>query len=698
MSESVFISAVQRTTAGQLDLGGLITMASDLTQSGHQALAQQIYKIWCQFNVGHPQLYVAHFNRAALHLEAGDLAGAREALDEAIALNPEFLPAYINLGGVLERSGDPDGALEKWRSVVTRLSQITGTAIGYDMAALKQIGRVLAEHQRLEAAEQALQQCLALNPNQYDVLGQMLALRMGQCKWPVATPWDGITRKGLVAGIHPLSMGVYTDDPMLQLAAASRYNVEMVDTLQEAQLASDRRNAPIDTSGRRLRVGYVSSDLRDHAVGYLMAELFEVHDKSKIEVFAYYCGPPSSDGLNARIRASVEHWADIRGLTDDAAAAKIAADGIDILVDVNGHTRDAKTAVFSRHPAPIQVNWLGYPGTMGGPHHHYIIADPWIIPPASEVYYSEKVVRLPCYQPNDRKRAVAAERPTRAEAGLPDHAVVFCCFNGPQKISRFTFDRWMEILKRVEGSVLWLLHSAEETHERLRSYAEQAGVARDRLIFAPKQHNATHLARYPLADLFLDTAPYGAHTTASDALWMGVPVLTLPGRSFASRVCGSLVTAAGLGDLVATSPRDYVERAVALGSDPVQIAALKARLEANRMTCDLFNMDKLVTSLEALYAEMAVDAQQGRSPRPDLTNLDAYFAIGTDLDHEGQEMLAVEAYPEIYRTRLAKRHLLRPLPADGRFWGEAEIAAAEALVGGATAAVTPLPRRRAAGD
>ena len=698
MSEAVFISAVQRITAGQLDLGGVITVATELLQTGHSTLAQQVYRVWIQFNADHPQVYVAQFNRAGLHLDGGDIEGARDALSQALAVNPEFLPAYINLGGVLERSGDLDGAVDQWRTVINKLAAVTGPAIGYAVAALKQIGRVLADHQKLEPAEVALQQCLTLNPRQYDVLGQVLALRMGQCKWPISAPWEGSDRKSLVSGIHPLSMGVYTDDPMLQLAAASRYNSELVDLSPEADLSCDRRHAPIDLSARRLKVGYVSSDLRDHAVGYLMAELFEVHDRSKIEVFAYYCGPPSSDGLNARIRAAVEHWTDIRGMTDAAAAAKIAADGIDILVDVNGHTRDAKTGLFSRRPAPIQVNWLGYPGTMGGPHHQYIIADPWIIPPDHEIYYSEGVRRLPCYQPNDRKRAVAPERPTRAEAGLPDHAVVFCCFNGPQKISRFTFGRWMEILKRVEGSVLWLLHSAEETHERLRGYAEQAGVARDRLIFAPKQHNAMHLARYPLADLFLDTAPYGAHTTASDSLWMGVPVLTLPGRSFASRVCGSLVTAAGLGDLVATSPQDYVERAVALGSDPARIAALKTRLEANRMTCDLFNMDKLVTSLEALYADMVVEAQQGRLPRPDLTNLDAYFSIGTDLDHEGEEMLAVEDYPALYKTRLARRHLLRSLPADGRFWTEADIAAADALVGGATAAVTPMPRKRAAGD
>ncbi len=697
MSEAAFISAVQKITSAQLDLGGVITAAGEQLQAGQPTLAQQLYRIWLQFNPDHPQAYVAHFNRAGLHMDAGDLAGANEALSAAVALNPDFPPAYINLGGVLERSGDPEGAIGKWREVLTRQAQVTGPAIGYSVAALKQIGRVLADHQQLEPAEAALQQSLSLNPRQYDVLGQYLALRMGQCKWPVTVPWEGMDRKALVSGVHPLSMGVYTDDPMLQLAAASNYRREMIDTRPEAQIASDRRFAPIDLTGRRLRVGYVSSDLRDHAVGYLMAELFEVHDREKIEVFAYYCGPAARDGLNARIKGAVEHWTDIRALSDEAAAAAIAADGIDILVDVNGHTRDAKSGVFSRHPAPIQVNWLGYPGTMGGPHHHYIVADPLIIPQGFEIYYSEKVVRLPCYQPNDRKRAVDAERPTRADAGLPDDAFVFCCFNGPQKISRFTFARWMEILSRTPNSVLWLLHSSEDVHARLRGYAEQAGIAPERLIFAPKQHNAQHLARYPLADLFLDTSPYGAHTTASDALWMGVPVLTLPGRSFASRVCASLVTAAGLGELVATSAPDYVDRAVALAHAPAEVEALKARLAAGRDTCDLFNTDKLVTQLEGLYAGMVADYHEGRLPRPDLTNLEAYFAVGADLDHEGQEMLLRQDYEQLYKDRLALRHLLQPLPADTRLWTEADIARAEGLVGGG-AAVTPFPRKRAAGD
>ena len=343
---------------------------------------------------------------------------------------------------------------------------------------------------------------------------------------------------------------------------------------------------------------------------------------------------------------------------------------------MNGHTRDARTGVFARRPAPILVNWLGYPGTMGTPYHHYIVADDWIIPAGSEKFYSEKVVRLPCYQPNDRKREVAST-PTRQEAGLPDGVFVYCCFNGAHKISRFTFERWLDVLKRVPDSVLWLLDSSAETKTRLVAYAEKHGVAASRLIFAPKLKNANHLARYPLADLFLDTAPYGAHTTASDALWMGVPVLTLSGRSFASRVCGSLVRAAGLPDLVFSDPLDFVERAVALGRNRKAVQTYKDKLKAGRDRCTLFDTKMLVERLEDLYRGMCNDYRKGNLPRPELGNLENYLEAGIEHDHEAQELLAMADYEGFYKAKLARRHLSRPMKADSRLWSDADIAAAE---------------------
>jgi predicted O-linked N-acetylglucosamine transferase (SPINDLY family) len=568
MSEDVFQTASRKAGARDFSLSALVSTAATLVSAGRISEARQLYDIWIDAHGEDPQLYIALYNASTLCTQDNDSANAEAMLRRVIALNPDFLPAHINLGGILERAGTFDLAIAQWREAATRSNPVTGNSVLYVTTALKQIARVLCEHRQGEAGEQALRLGLDIDPHQRDAIEQFVSLRLAQCRWPVSEPLERLDGKSIIRSIHPLSMAAYTDDPLFQLGAAWNYSkTQSFD--RPDKLSSDRRHAPIDLGSRRLRVGYVSSDLRDHAIGYLMAELFEIHDRSRVEIFAYYCGPESSSGLHARISKAVEHWSPIRGMSDDDAAAKIAADGIDILVDVNGHTRDARTGVFARRPAPIQVNWLGYPGTMGTPYHHYIIADEAIIPPEAELYYSEKVLRLSCYQPNDRKRIVAEKTLSRSEAGLPEDAFVYCCFNATHKITRFMFQRWLEILRRVPGGVLWLLEGSDETKKRLRDFAQANGVAGDRIIFAPRAGSPDHLARYRLADVFLDTSPYGAHTTGSDALWMGVPVITAPGLCFASRVCGSLVRAAGLPDLVCTSMSDYVERAVALAGNPV---------------------------------------------------------------------------------------------------------------------------------
>ena len=669
MADVDTLDLLNKLTAEGFSLGDLIALTAGL--SDRPALTDQAYKVWIRFNPEHPQLCVAHFNRAVLQAALGDNAGAAASLEAAIALNADFLPAYVNLGGIQERAGLHELAIATWEVGANRPAIVSGASASYAFTCLKQIARLLSDMHQPARAEMALQRAADLDPHAMDVIGQLVAVRMSQCKWPPLQPNDRLTRETLLTGVNPLSVAAYTDDPLLQLAAANRF-IEREARAAPDQIRADRRDAPIDLTGRRPRIGYISSDLRDHAVGYLMAELFEVHDKEKVEVFAYYCGPESSDGLNTRIRAAVEHFIDIRPMSDDEAAQRIAEDGIDILVDVNGHTRDSRTAVFTRRPAPIQVNWLGYPGTMGSDYHHYIVADPWIIPPEMERYYSEAVRRIPCYQPNDRRRKVEDTHPTRTEAGLPEDGFVFCCFNGTQKITPHVFDRWMEILKRTPGSVLWLLDSNPETNARLRDAAEARGVDRTRLVFAPKMQNAHHLARYRLADLFLDTTPYGAHTTASDALWMAVPVLTWSGRCFASRVCGSLVRSAGLPELVVDSAEAYVEKAVEIGSDREKAKALRATLEANRDSCVLFDMDLLTSKLEALYDEMIAEYQAGQRPRPDLTNLPTYLEIGLALDRDDREMQAEPDLDALYRAELSRRHQVKAIPADTRLWEGAE--------------------------
>lgn len=626
---------------------------------------RQLYEAWLQHNEDDPLLYAVLFNYAVAMTDAGDLAAARAGFERAIALKPDFMPPYINLGRIYERLGGPDFALRQWGEVVRALGDVNAGAILNKVTALNQMARVLEGRDQDETAESLLRQSIELDRDQNEALQHYLALRQRQCKWPVIVPWEKQTRKLLTSALSPLSAAVHTDDPMLQLGVAWRYNKLEVPVAGQ-HIVQDHWAAR--EQGGRLRIGYLSSDLRGHAIGYLMAELFELHDKGGFEIFAYYCGPDMPDALQARIRGAVDHWVPLQDMDDAAAARRIADDGIQILVDVNGYTKDARTKAVALRPAPVIVNWLGFPGSMASPYHHYIIADPWIVPPESEIYYSETVRRLPCYQPNDRRRAVSPTSPTRAEAGLPEEAMVYCCFNGAHKISRFTFERWLTILGRVPGSVLWLLSSTEPTMQRLRDFAQSRGIAPERLIFAPKKANPDHLARYPLADLFLDTGPYGAHTTASDALWMGVPLLTMSGRSFASRVCGSLVRAAGLPDLDCASPSEFVDRAVAMGRDRSIAQGYRERLTAGRDSSVLFDTPLLARSLEALYRDMWEDFKGGRLPVPDLANLETYLEIGAQIDHEAEEVQAIKDYKGWWRDKLAAYHALRPIPTDKRLW------------------------------
>ena len=668
MPISAFLESVKQLAEGCLDAFKLVGAAEPLIQAGHHDLAAQLYRLWIGSHPADPVLPAMYYNLSLSLSAVGEHAAACQALEQALAINPDFHPARLNLGIFLAYGNAKDQALEQWTGLVERLKDVNSANLTYKKAALRHQAVCLEEVHRPAEAEAALLQSLELDRQQTDVLQTWFALRQDQCKWPVACPPAGLGGNVLLQCLHPLSVAAYTDDPLLQLAAS--WNLTRGLTPAEPRtVPSWGRGAD---SGARRRIGYLSSDLRAHAVGYLLPEVFERHDREAFQVFAYYCGPASSDPFQPRLKNAIEHWVDISGMDNVAAAERIRGDGIDILVDLNGHTRSARTELLSLRPAPVIVNWLGYPGSMGTAYHHYIVADDWIIQPDHEIYYSESVLRLPCYQPNDRTRVAAHIPQNRADFGLPETGVVYCCFNSPHKITRFTFERWMRILREVPDSVLWLYEVVSETSERLRAAAARKGVAPERLVFAPKVPNPVHLARYRMADLFLDTAPYGAHTTASDALWMGVPILTVSGHSFASRVCGSLVRAAGLPDLVCASAEEYVERAVALGRDLGQFGQLKQRLESQRDNCVLFDMDRLVRSLENLYRQMWGNFLANRLPVPDLRNLDVYLELGSELDRDETEILAWPHYDDWYREMLARRHQSRPFIADTRLWGSGD--------------------------
>ena len=674
MSGLNFDSLVAALAERPVSITELIDQASRLQAAGEIDKAILLYRLWDKCNPNDPFRYVAGFNLGTMLSARGDLAAAKTIYEQTIANSPDFYPAYINLGNVLERLGDANAAVSQWNIIVQRLATLTGPAVEHKKTAYKQIGRVLETNHQHIACEGVLKQGLTLDSKQNDVAQHYLSQRMILNKWPVVEPWEGVPRMDLMKGFSPLSSGAYSDDPLFQLGGAWAYNRGIGDPSANGEYLWQK---VARKPSKRLRIGYLSSDLREHAIGFLMSELFELHDRDKVEVFAYYCGIKTDDPTKRRINAAVEHWVDINDLGDQAAAERIAADNIDILIDVNGYTRDARTKVLSYRPAPVIVNWLGYPGSMASPYHQYIIADEWIIPKDYELYYTEKVARLPCYQPTDRKRVIATERPSRKDVGLPEDAVVFCCFNGGHKLRKLTFDRWMRILANVPDSVLWLLGSSEVVHETLKAAATASGISPDRIIFAAKQPNPKHLARYPLADLFLDTFPYGAHTTASDALWMGVPVMTFSGRGFASRVCASLVRAVGMPEMVCESPEDYVDKVIALGKDRAALKRCREKLARIRDSSVLFDMNGLVQSLEGIYRQMWQDFEKGAIPVPDLANLDLYHELSCEENHEAQEMLAKDDFNGFYQAKIATRHKFRPVPEDRRLWTAKAIKATE---------------------
>ncbi len=664
--QGIYSEAFQRAQARDLSILELINVAEQMKAVDVQAVVG-LYDQFIAHNSDNPLLYAVLFNLGVILTDTDHLERAREVLEHAITLNPDFYPAYINLGRVYERLGNTQQAVLKWDAITGRLAQVTGAAVGHKTMALNQMARVLEASQQDEATEHVLKLSLELDPHQREPAQHLIAARQRQCAWPTIQPFERVNRDQLLKGISPLSINAYTDDPMYQLALSWHYNLGDVG-VPVAELITNHWAAKHGSS-ERLRIGYLSSDLREHAIGHLMYELLGLHDRSKVEVYSYYCGiKATNDPIHQHYIEQSDSFVDITEMDDVTAARRIADDGIQILIDVNGYTRDGRIKLLALRPAPIIVNWLGFPGSLGSPYHHYIIADDWIIPADNEKYYSEKIERIDCYQPNNRKRIVADHRPTRTEAGLPEDAFVFCCFNGTHKITKFTFERWLEILKRVPDSVLWLLSGAELSHGNLKTYAEAHGVDPERIIFAPKLANPHHLARYPLADLFLDTTPYGAHTTCSDAMWMGVPVLTLSGRSFAARVCGSLVRAAGLPELVTEKPQDFVDQAVAIGRDRARLEGYKAKLKANRDTCTLFDMENLVKGLEASYARMWKEFRDGQLPQPDLHNLDIYLEVAMSHDHDAEEVQAIVDYEGFWKDRLAKRHAYRPVPYDNRLW------------------------------
>jgi protein O-GlcNAc transferase len=577
-------------------------------------------------------------NRGTAFNDLREYQNAISDFDKAIALHQNYAEAYANKGkslGFLKRYNDALSAYDKALAVKPNLAEallgrgnIFAELKRYDEAfsaydkalALKPDlpeawlgrGNIFAELKRYDEAFSAYDKALLLKPDLDSAEGDRLHSKMRLCDWTNLT----LECEHLLSSVSNLKTNT---SPFALLAISTSPE----DQLKCAKLWVNkqyRRSGKPFWDGKiqkhkRIRVAYVSADFHQHATAYLMAGVFELHDRSRFELTAISIGPPDTSEMRQRLKASFDHFIDARLFSDDDIASLVRDAEIDILVDLKGFTLGARTGIFARCPAPILVNYLGYPGTMGAEYMDYLVADHTVVPETAQDHYTEKIVYLPdSYQANDTKRTISGKLFTRTECGIPESGFVFCCFNDNYKIVPEVFDCWMRILHQVNDSVLWLLESNVVAASNLRKEAAARGIDAERLIFAPFIPLADHLARIRLADLFLDTLPYNAHTTASDALWAGVPVLTQIGKTFAGRVGASLLNAIGLPELITSTRQKYTELAIELAMNPGKFAAIKHTLWQNRLTTPLFNTHLFTRHIEQSYVAMHERYQAGLPP------------------------------------------------------------------------------------
>lgn len=563
---------MQLAKSGSMSLEQLMQQADALKASGYANAGMDLYKIWIACTQS-PTRFVALFNWGVMMSEAGDMDGAEMAYRQCIGLNAGLLQAKINLGLTLERKKNFDEALQQWGEVAETPPGPASMDVELKTMALNHIGRLQESRHLYDQAEKALTQSLALKPDQPDAIQHWVHLRQKQCKWPVCVPLPGVRINDMLAATSPLAMLSLHDDPALQWMA-SRAFVDRKFKLQEERLAPAQRIVH-----ERIRIGYLSGDLCTHAVGLLMADLIEAHDKTQFEIFAFDFSPEDGTAYRARLKAAFDHVIDVRNLDDRRAALTIRQLEIDVLIDLHGLSSGSRPGIMALHPAHVQGTYLGFIGTTAMPWIDFVVTDPFALPDALTPYFTEEPLYIegsfiPLHAP-----VMSEPKVSRSEVGLPENAVVLASFNNIYKYNAPLFAAWMQILKRCDNTVLWLLDDNPWATEQLQQRALAHGVSLDRLVLAKRCTHQEYRERLRLADIYLDTYPYNAGSTARDVLDARLPMVTLSGKTFISRMAGSMLQAAGVGELITYSHAEYEDTVVALVQTPARLAQLKQTLE-----------------------------------------------------------------------------------------------------------------------
>ena len=535
-----------------------------------------------------PDYADAYYNMGITLQGQSKLEEAIEAYNKAISLKPDYGEAYNNMGNTLQEQGKLEEAIEAYNNAI---------ALKPDYAvAYYNVGNALKDQGKLEEAIEAYNKAIALKPDHAEALSQAYSVGSSMSDWTYISTLENRLLAGKLVGKQSVyGLLALADKPSMHLEKTIGL------TLKKYKNTPKFARKPFQKS-KRIKLGYFSSYFRLHPVSILSTQMLEHTNREEFELFAFHYGPDSDDAYNLRLRDTFDHFINVSKMTDKEIAELAYQKGIDIAIEFNGFMIDERVGILAHRPAPVQINYLAYPGTMGANFYDYIIADQTVIPDNQKSHYSENIIYLPdSYMPQDNTRRISNKPISRASIGLPENGFVFCCFNNSFKISPQEFDIWMRLLNKIEGSVLWLLKANKWSENNLRNEASKRGVDADRLVFADKLPLEEHLGRLRLADLFLDTFNFNAHTTASDALWAGLPVITKMGKGFSARVAGSLLNSLELSEMITTSEKEYERVALKLALKPKELVKIKNKLIEKRLSAPLFDTETYTNNLEKAY-------------------------------------------------------------------------------------------------